>query len=57
MFQYVSVMQTGHMQKIIVHQSITASKETHVFTQGNISEYVRFQKIYQYPFLITISAL
>lgn len=40
------------------YQNTTAFKEIHVFTQGNISEYVRFQKIYQqYPFLITISVL
>lgn len=58
MFEYVSDIsdkQTGHMQKMTVHQNITAFKETRVFTQGNISEHVHFQKIHQqHPFLITI---
>lgn len=38
MSEYVSDVQTGHMQKMTVHQNVTAFKETHVSTQGNISE-------------------
>lgn len=54
MFESVSDMQTGHVKKMNVHQNITAFKETHVFTPGNISEYVCFQNMYQPTRLITL---